>query len=361
MNKRIFFFLGSLKLGGTEVVASRIAEKLSEEGYEVYFVLLKSNVEIPVSEECQIISLQTEKKKNRLLKIFWAYYHLYKIYFKLKPAKIISFSSGLNILLLISFLPNQVLTVDTNLFFVKSKLYRRRILKGIGFFPNVCKVIIPSNELRLRFKDYLNANSFKKLVTIYNPLPLLNSKFEVPPLISENKKKYFISVGRLNNHKGFKQLIRCFSQAKFKEDINLYILGAGPAKDELEEEIKSLELESRVKLLGFQKNPNGYIQHAEALILNSSFESFGNVLVEALALGVPVISNDCDFGPREIIFHKVNGLLYQKEKDENLITVLEEYINDKSLRLELKRNSSYKLERFKTDKIVEEWIRQILE
>lgn len=357
--KTIFFFVGSLKVGGTEKVASVMSDNLIKAGYDVKLVLLRNVIDFPVGHlKDHILLLNTEKYDNKLMKILISYFTLWKFYFKYKPHRIISFSSELNMLLLISLLPNQVFTIDTNLFWVKSSLYRRRIIKLIGFIPFVKKVIVPSHELRLKFKDYLPKSSFEKLVTIHNPIRFRRKKNLT--LLEEIQKPYFVSVGRLDINKGFQQLIKCFDEAKFKSDYFLYILGSGPMEEDLKMKINEYGLEDKVKLLGFIKHPQLIIGNAEALILNSNFESFGNVLVEALSLGVPVISNDCDYGPREIIKHGTNGLLYDKNKEGDLESVLEEFVNSDSLRCKLQKNTSYRIERFKSKKITQEWIDKVL-
>ncbi len=359
-NKTTFFFLGSLKVGGTEVVATRIQKSLVDKGFNVKFILLKDLVELPVENaESSILHLNTQRFSNKFLKIIDAYYGLIKYWLKYKPYRIVSFSSGLNILLLFSLLPGQVLTVDTNLFWVKSKLYRRKILKFVGYFPQVKKVLVPSNQLRLKFKGYVKEKSFKKFVTIYNPIAKFSSNNSS---IEENSgTPFLVSVGRLQIHKGFEQLIRCFAASRFNSDIKLYILGSGNMKETLQNLILDLNMEEDIKLLGFKEYPEFYVSKSEGLILNSTFESFGNVLVEALSLGVPVISNDCDFGPREIIEHGTNGLLYDQQKDENLIKILEEFVNSDYLRSKLKKKTSHKMDRFDSNKITEEWIEKILQ
>ena len=207
------------------------------------------------------------------------------------------------------------------MFFVKSKLYRRRLLKIIGFFPNVKKVVVPSREIHERFKSYLNHQSYKKLITI--PNPLMNSHVVEKKISANNYSRedspYLISVGRLNRLKGFEQLIKCFARAQFNNPISLIIIGSGALKPDLQALISELGMEERIELLGFHPFPQVFVIQAEALILNSTFECFPNVLTEALSLGVPVISNDCDYGPREIIYDRVNGLLFDQARDENLI------------------------------------------
>ncbi|WP_324719195.1 glycosyltransferase [Salinimicrobium sp. HB62] len=360
MEKRtVFFFVGSLKVGGTEKVASVMSDELIKAGFDVKLVLLRDTIDFPVKHlRDHILYLNSERYKNRVKKILVSYYRLWKFYFKYKPHRIISFSSELNVLLLTTLLPNQVFTIDTNLFWVKRKLYRRKIIKYIGYLPNVKKVIIPSHELRLRFKDYVPEASFRKLVTIHNPVSFRHKKDQVLPV--EMKKPYLVSVGRLDINKGFEQLIRSFAAADFRSNYRLYILGSGPMEEDLKNLIKDLEVEDCVRLLGFVKYPQLIIKNAEALILNSNFESFGNVLVEALSLGVPVISNDCDYGPREIIRHGTNGLLYDKKKEGDLESVLEDFVNSHSLKSYLKENTSYKIERFNAKKITNEWIEKVL-
>lgn len=359
-HKTIFFLLGSFKVGGVEKVASLLAKNFIESGYDVKIILLKNLIELPVDNiSGSIVNLNTEKHSNKIVKILVAYWKLWRLYFKHKPHRIISFSSGLNVLLFFTFLPRQVYRIDTNLFWVKSKLYRRRILKIVGFLPHIKKVITPSHQLTERFEPYLPKSSYRKFVTIHNPLSSEIGKNH-DPISSGVKKPYLVSVGRLDRNKGFEQLIRCFSLANFKTKIFLNIIGSGPMQKELEDLIKELDLGEQVKLLGFVKHPQSLIRNSEALILNSSFESFGNVLIEALSLGVPVISNDCDFGPREIIDNKVDGLLFEQEKDENIIRILEEFVNSDSLRTNLKNNTANRLNRFDSAKITEEWIEKIL-
>ncbi|MFD2514252.1 glycosyltransferase [Pontibacter locisalis] len=357
--KTLFFFVGSLKVGGTEKVASVMSENLIKSGYDVKLVLLRNVIDFPVNHLREhILFLNTEKYKSKSLKIVHAFYNLWKFYFRYRPHRIISFSSELNVFLLLTLLPNQVLTIDTNLFWVRSKLYRRRIIKYIGFLPNVKKAIVPSHELRLRFKDYVPKSSFEKLVTVHNPVSFRRKKsLNLPEVI---EKPYMVSVGRLDINKGFEQLMECFAEANFKTDYSLYILGSGPMEERLNKKISELGLEKKVKLLGFVKYPQTIIKNAEVLILNSNFESFGNVLVEALALGVPVISNDCDYGPREIIEHGTNGLLYDKRKEGDLTRVLEEFVNTDNLRCHLKQNTPYRIDRFNSKKITKEWIEKVL-
>ena len=81
----------------------------------------------------------------------------------------------------------------------------------------------------------------------------------------------------------------------------MVILGEGEQRSELEELINSLDLKNNVKLLGFVDNPYAWMSHAAVFVLSSINEGFGNVIVEAMACGTPIVSTDCPSGPSEIL------------------------------------------------------------
>jgi len=356
-NKTIFFLLGSLKLGGTEVVASRIGKELTNKGFVIKYILLKDIREIDVSSEGDnVISLGAEKYKHKSVKFFFALINFWKAYIRLRPKYVVSFSSGMNLFLLASLVPRQVWTVDTNLFWVKSKLYRRWILKYVGWLPFVKKVVIPSHGLRLRFASYLSSISYKKLITIYNPVVISKSAFEK----SSSNTNTIVCVGRLTRGKGSEQLIRCFLNSKISYETTLKFYGTGKYESKIKETIIKYKGEDRVKLMGFHKDVVSEISTSRCLVLNSYFESFGNVLIEALSVGVPVISNDCDFGPREIIDNNKNGILIDNNSDENLIRAIERIFNDDAFYKDLKSNTSKNLERFSISNLSDIWIKDVL-
>jgi len=119
---------------------------------------------------------------------------------------------------------------------------------------------------------------------------------------------HFITVGRLDKGKNHKLLI----EAVRETNASLYIIGDGPLRSALLEQIERLGLQERVFLLGRQENPYAYLAHADCFVFGSNHEGMPNVLLEALACGLPVISTDCQSGPREI--------LAPKTKPEKILT-----------------------------------------
>lgn len=117
------------------------------------------------------------------------------------------------------------------------------------------------------------------------------------------KNTIIINSGRLTYQKGQWHLIRAFKRISIRyPNIKLAILGKGDLENELISLIHKLELDEKVILLGYQSNPFKYIYNSKIFVLSSLFEGFGNVILESMACGIPVISTDCKSGPQEIIF-----------------------------------------------------------
>jgi glycosyltransferase involved in cell wall biosynthesis len=118
---------------------------------------------------------------------------------------------------------------------------------------------------------------------------------KLPPVI--------LGVGRLTAQKDFPTLIRAFALVRQQRPARLMILGEGPLRPELTALIESLGLGGEVDLVGFQDNPYAYLARSAVFAFSSAWEGFGNVIVEALAVGTPVVSTDCRSGPAEILGH----------------------------------------------------------
>ncbi|MCG8345898.1 MAG: glycosyltransferase [Chlorobiales bacterium] len=110
-----------------------------------------------------------------------------------------------------------------------------------------------------------------------------------------------LGVGRLVQQKDFPLLIRAFSRLRKRREARLMILGEGPLRPELEALVETLDLKKDISLPGFIANPYAYMRCSALFILSSRWEGFGNVLVEAMACGTPVVSTDCPSGPSEIL------------------------------------------------------------
>ena len=121
------------------------------------------------------------------------------------------------------------------------------------------------------------------------------------PWLQPGEPPVVLGVGELCMRKDFAMLLRAFAQVRAQRDCRLLILGKGRQHDQLLALAASLGVAQDVCLAGFQPNPYDYMQHAALLAFSSRWEGLGFVLIEALALGTPVVSTDCPSGPREIL------------------------------------------------------------
>jgi glycosyltransferase involved in cell wall biosynthesis len=141
-----------------------------------------------------------------------------------------------------------------------------------------------------------------------------------------------MGVGALVKRKGFHVLLEAFSEIRKIIDARLIILGEGEMKEELDSLAGKLQISDCVYFAGFDKNPWKYLRHASVFVLSSEHEGFGNVIVEAMICGVPVVSTDCPVGPREILKDGECGLLVRPGDSYGMAEAVKRLIGDEALR-----------------------------
>lgn len=166
--------------------------------------------------------------------------------------------------------------------------------------------------------------------------PLPDSQNPVAQPVVAPGRRLLLAVGRLHRQKGFDDLIEAFALvAADHADWDLFILGEGPQRAELEAQAARLGLGDRVRLPGRMAAMRNWYERADIFVLSSRYEGFPNVLLEAMAAGAAVISRDCDDGPREIIRPEVDGLLAALDEPGALSDALRRLMQDEELRRRL--------------------------
>lgn len=153
-----------------------------------------------------------------------------------------------------------------------------------------------------------------KITVIPNPVDfqILKQLASEPP-----KHKWFnpgeppvvVGLGELGGSKDYETLIKAFSKVRHKRFLRLFIMGRGKNKRNLEKLSSDLGVTKDIEFFGFVKNPFPYLSRASLFVHSSRYEGFGMALLEALALGVPVVATDCPFGPRDILQNGLYGAL----------------------------------------------------
>lgn len=177
----------------------------------------------------------------------------------------------------------------------------------------------------------------------------------LPPVWPVNQR-ILLAVGRLCSQKGFDLLIVAFHRLTGEfPNWKLVILGEGPDRDALQAQICKLDLSERVNLPGQSGSMGRWYAAADLYVMTSLFEGFPNTLVEAMAHGLPVVSFDCDSGPRDIVRNEVDGLLIPAGDSSALVAALRRLMGNESLRREFARSGVDVRTRFSVNLIAGKW------
>lgn len=331
--RKILIITSSLKFGGG---AERFISLLTK------YLISKFTISVVTFQHFK--DLYPFKGKYYTFKENLKYFRNFKIFELFRPFKIFKLINSLSPDLIISFMDfANVYSIITKLLFkIKTPLicsvrtnpeiaYKKRnrhiyyLIKFLYKLKSVNKIVSVSHDLQDILEKEFRINR-QKLETINNGIELekirnLQDGYEIDyKEIFENKKiiKY-ITIGRLTEEKGHKLLIEAFSKVKSKiENSKLIIIGTGPLKQQIEVQIKDKDLKNDVVLLGLRENPYKYLVKSDIFVLSSKHEGFPNVLLEALACGLPIISTDCKTGPREILNNGNFGFLVKVNDPEDL-------------------------------------------
>ncbi|WP_042700895.1 glycosyltransferase [Methanocorpusculum bavaricum] len=257
-------------------------------------------------------------------------------------------------------------------FSMRNKILQKLMLSLVRLF-NI-KVIAVShgvkNELILGYGLYA-----ENITMIYNPVNIENIKVLGEMPVNEDMFEAnvltIITVGRLTDVKGQWHLVRVFSELHKIMSCRLIICGDGPLRNYLRKLVNQLEIDNDVYFLGWCSNPYKYMAKSDVFILTSSSESFGNVLVEAMACGVPVIASNCSPAMEEILgTNGEYGLLTQKMTDKkysisdgldsgeiDLKNKIMQLINNRDLQEKLSINGKERAQDFSMDLSLKEYTR----
>jgi len=321
--KHYLFYIPSLGDGGAERVAVMLANQFSKSGHNVSFVV--NRIDGPnKSLLTQNVSLYELNPSTHISSIF-LFFSLLK---KINPDYIHCRLGVCPIIGVLSTLPiamcGKVGIAYDSLYGPNSRIGGRITYCCASLLSRLsrCTVCVSFDiltELRDRFKA-----SSKKLRVIYNPVDLeeINGKSQkpLPESLSEYRqgKPFILAAGRFVEQKDYPTLIRAFHRIHRELPHDLVILGQGPLENDIRAFVKKLPLENRVIFPGFLQNPFPLFRAASLFVLSSASEGFGNVIIEALATGTPVVSTNCPGGPKEILANGKYGRLTPVGDDKAL-------------------------------------------
>ena len=358
----------SLQGGGAERVVVNLLKGLSRRDFTITLLLYEGIFDYPPPENVEVITLHIRSSRNILeatrgfiLKII----SIARLIKKDKPDIVFSLLSVTNVIAilarLLSGVHSKVIVSERN---HPSISLRNEMYGGITKFlmkhcyPKAESIIAISQGIK---KDLLENFHLpeEKIEVIYNPVDIA----EIETLsVEETEHPWFksglpilISVGRLTRQKDHSSLIKVFSRVRQSLPCRLLIIGTGEEEENLVNMVNALGLNSDVEFLGFQRNPFKYIARSSLFILSSLYEGFGNVIVEAMSLGLPVISTDCPSGPSEIIEHGKSGILVPPKDEGALEQAILNLLTDDELRRQLSHGARMRAQYFALNKMTERY------
>jgi len=358
---KITLVISSLSCGGAERVLVLLAKGFTERGYEVSVVTLsaKDTDFYKLPEGVSRLSLAIMKKSPTPFHSLWNNLTRCLILRQgiqaTQPDVVISFVTPTNILTVLSLIKTRYPVIVTEHCDPTVRSYRKIIEKlRIFIYPKAAKVVSVSKGVDAYF-DWLPKT---KKVVIYNPLVLIENEQDQPNFIEcfDPNKQWIVSMGRLNNQKGFDLLLSAFAKiADRYPDWNLLILGEGEIRQQLEKIRDDLGLANRAILPGNISNPFPILRRSQLFVMASRFEGFPMVHGEAMACGLPIISTDCPSGPGEIIRNNLDGILVPNGDISALATAMERLMSDPQERQRLATYAPEVTERFSLEKVMAEW------
>lgn len=355
---KIYFSLGSMRKGGAERVISNLANELSKR-YDIGIIItVNEESQYKLDKKINLFSLDEKEVKNNnfIIKNIKRIKKLDKILKKEKPD------------IIVSLLPEPTYRVlFLNLFGRKNKIIvsvrndpkkeynniiKRIIMKVL--YERADGFIFQTAEAKKFFSKKIQSKS----TIIPNPI---NEEFITTPYEGE-RDKTIVTVGRLEKQKNHKLLIEAFNSIqKDYPDYKLLIYGSGRKEEELKQYVKEIDLVDKVKFKGNVNNVKEEIYKSGMFILSSDYEGMPNALMEAMALGLPVISTDCPCGgPKFLIENAKNGILVPVRKKEDMIEAIKYILENENESKKMGRQANTITDKVNPTRIYSMWEDYIL-
>ena len=320
---RLGILIYSLSGGGAERVVSYLVTYCVKNNIDLHLILMNTNIKYSIPENTNIYYIEkSNPSENGIIKaakIPLLAYKYAKLVKKLELTHSLSFLTRPSFVNILSRkFTKHNFKVITNERAFPSLQYSYKGFQST-FNKKMIKSLYKKSDMVIS-NSYGNAsdlvNNFevpsKKMHVVHNPIDL--SKIEkINPIegFFDTSKFNMITLGRLDIGKNHIMLIKALHKLQ-NPLLKLYIFGVGDMQEELEDLINKLDVNAQVKLMGFDSNPYKYLKSADLFVFGSNHEGFPNVLLEAMACGLPILTTNCQSGPSEILELK-------KEKDNDIM------------------------------------------
>lgn len=353
MLKKIIIVTRSMYAGGAERVIAQLAKYFDSINIECKIITIDDEkVLYDLPKNVEIIAIG-KKSSNKGIDRIKRYKLVRQIIKDNKPDLVLSMPEDIGIYVIPSLLGAGIPLVvsERNNPWIMPDKKITRILRSI-FYPCLDGIIFQTEKAASFFSKRIR----EKGIVLNNPL----DDSRIPLQYKGIRKKIIVGAGRLDKQKNFKLLITAFSEFyKDNNDYKLVIYGEGAQRKELEELANDLLEENSYSFPGRESNLLEKMNDSAMFILTSDYEGVPNVLIEAMAMGMPVISTDCPpGGPSMLINNENNGLLVPINSVQELVKAMNK-LKDVEYSTNL-ANNALKLRDILSDvKIYEDWVRYL--
>lgn len=351
--KKAILYIDSMQRGGAQRVMSVLSGFLSNRG--VYTILVndiipdESKAEYSLDSRVHRVFLDRNRKPGRNKNIARVI-GLRRLVNEENPDVVLSFMGPPNYRMLLATIGMRCRKVVS----VRNDPYREYgtgIKKWIaGFVFRFADGCVFQTE---QASEYFPATVQKKGRIIFNPVDpsFFNTAWK-------GEDKTILSVGRLYPQKNHVLLLNAFAQVHKKHpEYKLKICGKGSEENNLKEMASKLRIDSFVSFMGEVGNVIDELKQGSCFVLSSDYEGLPNALMEAMAVGIPVISTDCPCGgPHTLIRNNENGILVPCGNANGLADAIEEVISNKEKRIRLGQYGKESAARFRTETVMGEWL-----
>lgn len=340
---KLTFVTSTLHAGGSERVMSLLANTFAQKGYEVEIVCINKHlVFYPIDEKVKVWFAEDEVKSPSILKkVFWLRNHIKND----RPNVVIAFMLEVYCVTLASLIGVSVPVISSERidphFFGRAKGLLRWLL-----LRRTTHLVVQT----VRIKDFYSAKLQSRTTII--PNPVTDKVFSLTPTL---KQKRIIAVGRLAYQKNYPMMFRAFAKVHHDfPDWQLVVYGNGPQKDEIRGVIERLGMEGHIILAGKSDHVVEEMNKSSLFVMSSDYEGMSNALLEAVCVGLPVISTDVS-GARDLITEGVNGYIVPVGNERALTLALSSMLSSPEKMDEMGRQSKALAPRFREEQIVEQW------
>lgn len=374
---KILLVINSLEGGGAERVACTLAQHWSSQGHELTIVTLHGGpIVYDLPPEVQLLSLEARRLlrgPGRLALVPVGAFELARLLDRLKPDATISFLTRSNLIhVLTRWFGNQRPIYISERSFSEAEYVGPRRVVGMmvqRLYPLATRIVAISEGV----KNSLGRMGvpLSNITTIYNPQNLdeIRAEAHAPPSAPRHQPRVerdrtsgsfrMVMAGRLAEPKDYTTLLEALAVLvrQRKLDVRLVVLGDGPHKAALHDKARALGVDDCVEWKGWVTNIHAVMATCDVFTFASTYEGFGNVLVEAMACGLPVVSTDCPGGPREILEDGKHGFLVPMGDHVRIADAVQALATDEQVYADYKQRALARAEDFEVSIVADQYLR----